>query len=147
MELIAVAFISGVFMLMSIYILNMNWFKKENFKISRDNVKAENRIKLKKLERDLGLHNKIPSLPQNEKSVLSGLGELAPLLQKLPPETIADLAERFLGGGDVAEPEDSGGLGEMVYNWAKENPEMVKGILEGIKPRLEGGNDSQTQFL
>ena len=36
----------------------LNWFKRENFKISRDVTKAENKLKLKKLEKELGITSK-----------------------------------------------------------------------------------------
>lgn len=111
----------------------MNWFKRENFKMQKTNIMAENRIKLKQLERELGLTKiKNPMPPESKPDML---GSLAPLLSKLDGDQLAGLAERFLPaqGEDVEE----GGIGGMLLNFAQENPEMVEGLLKGVSGKLK----------
>ena len=146
-ELIIVTIISGLFGIFGLLLLNNNWFKKENFRVSRDLQKAENKLKLKKLEKELGLNLKpetmAPKIP--DRSNIDLLGSIAPaLIEKLPPEIIADLTERFLGqyidtGETGAAPE---GIAGMIGNFVNENPELIKGLLEGLKSRSETSEKS-----
>jgi len=144
-ELIAVSVISGIFGIIGIYILNMNWFKKENFRIQRDNIKAENKLKLKKLERELGLQKGAPAAapaPAIGGDLGGIIGALAPLAKNLSGDQIQQLAEMFLNyqqeGG--SEP---GGIGETLANFYGDNKEMVDGLLQGIGNKLQENKGGQ----
>jgi hypothetical protein len=71
-----------------------------------------------------------------EKSPLGALGgvaSLAPLLRNLDGDQIAALADTFLGGGrGGGEGEGEGGTMDMLLDFAEKNPDVVKGLLEGI---------------
>ena len=122
--------VSGLFMMAGMFLFQSqslrNYFKKENFKLQVSNIKAENRLKLKKLEREMGITT---SKAKTETSEPSGLASiLKPIISNLEPEQLAGLAEHFLpeGGGG------GGGLQDMLMDFAAENPEMVQGFLEGL---------------
>jgi hypothetical protein len=113
-----------------------NYFKKENFKISKSNIMAQNKLNLKKLEREMGL---TPSKsPKEEKSgsVLDTLGALAPLIKNLEPDQIAGLIEAFIGG------EGGAATGDFISNFVNENPELVNNFLEGLKGGINKGDNT-----
>jgi len=95
----------------------MNWFKKENFKI-------------KKLERELGLQNVSKPIPShNEQTNI--LSSLAPILKNLDGDQLGALAEKFLGGdGNPETPSDS--VIDSLMGFAQDNPEVVQGLLQGL---------------
>jgi len=53
--MITVSIISLAGMVLLFALNNSTWFKKENFKIQKKIVMDENRIKLKKLEKEMGI--------------------------------------------------------------------------------------------
>ena len=111
-----------------------NYFRKENFKIQKSNVMAQNKLNLKKLEREMGLTGK--SVTPAEKPTGSGtVAGLIPLLKDLDPDTIKTLIDLL---GVSNEGESEGGLMDILTNFAEENPELVKGFLDGIGKAKEG---------
>ena len=53
---ILIGSVANIFgMILFMYTRDLSWFKKENFKMQKSNVMAQNKIKLKKLEKDLGI--------------------------------------------------------------------------------------------
>jgi len=105
-----------------------NYFRKENFKLQKSNIMAENKLKLKKLEREMGLTGSNSTVTKEENT---GIGGLLPLLKNLDSDTITNLLPLLSGGGgDGSAPE---GLTESLLNFAEENPEIVKGLLDGLK--------------
>jgi len=124
---------------------NANWFKRENFKIQKSNVLAQNKLQLRKLEKDLGLTKAKDIIPAERPTTMQTISSLAPLLAKLNPDTIDILADKFLGTGAVAEigAGESGGVTDMLMDFATKNPEMVQDILGGITTGYkEGGGSS-----
>ena len=83
-----------------------NWFKKEQWKFNAANEKKINSLKLKKLERELGVASDKKTLPSVSASGID-IAQLLPLLKNLEPEQLSMLADKFLGGSDV-EREGSG---------------------------------------
>jgi hypothetical protein len=135
--------IMGFMMLIGQIILMMmwqnNWFKKENFKIQKSNIMAQNKLQLRKLEKELGLGKSKEIIEKEPTGLMSTLGDLAPLLKNLDGDQIAALADKFLGGQSEAQMEEGGGsLGDMITDFAANNPEMVKGFLEGIQQKGKG---------
>jgi len=136
------SFMSLIGMIIIVELSHSNWFKKENFKIQRDVVKAENKLKLKKLERELGLSGKNSGLASSnvsENSPTNLLTSLAPLLSKLEPDQIMELADRFLPEGIGGDDEPSGISGALL-SYAQENPEMVQKILGSLSGKIGGEN-------
>lgn len=138
-ELIYVSIITSLFGIMGLLILNRNWFKKMKWKEEAAFERASNKLKLKKLEREL-----LGTAPQSPKEPLQQtpqniLGSLAPILKNLEPDQIAGLIEAFTGqAGAEAEaemPEDNS-LAGIIGKFAAENPELIKGAIEGFKSKM-----------
>jgi len=140
-SIIAGSIISLIGFIIIIQLNNTNWFKRQNWKFQAQNIKAENKLKLKKLERELGLQQSMKSQPEalgaSNSSGISLLSDLAPLLSKLDGDQLSALAERFLpeGGG-----EEAGGVSGALLNFAQENPEVVQGIIKGISGKIGDNN-------
>jgi hypothetical protein len=117
-ELIFLGFIMLIGQIILLQLWNRNWFKKETFKLQRDTVKAENRIKLKKMEKELGItkgksaSNEI----KNENSIMD-------LLSNLDKDKIVDILELLQGGGEEKE-----GISSILDQIP---PEAIKAFLEG----------------
>jgi hypothetical protein len=120
--------IGGAFGIVSLLILDRNWFRRERFKLERDTLRAENNIRMKKMAKDLGVDKKGGS-PISANSPTSSsfdtLKSLAPLLQKLAPEDVQDLLGLVTG----QETSESGDLGSMIAEFASKNPALVEGFL------------------
>jgi len=141
-ELVIVSIISGIFGIFGLLILNLMWFKKEMFRVKKAQMLAENKLRMKKLERELlgtGAQN---TVKESQSAGGFDLGALAPLIKNMPPEQIASIVEKFLGGNE--EEGEAGGI-EGLLDFARNNPEIVDGILKGIA----GGskNNSNEQLL
>jgi len=116
--IITTSIISLAGMVLFFIINNNNWFKRQNFKLQAQNVKAENKLKLKKLEKELGLESKKKGID------LGGLDI---------PSLIAQYAA---GGGES----DEGGVGGVISEFVQDNPELVQSLLSGI-----GGNKGENK--
>jgi len=126
-ELIALGFIMLIGQIILLQMWNANWFKKENFKLQRDTVKAENKLKLKKLEKELGL-TAGSSAVKEETSTMDKLGGVLNLVKGLEPEQISALADRFLNPEEREAESPIDGLLEF----AEKNPDIVTNFLSGI---------------
>jgi hypothetical protein len=137
----------GVFTLAGIQLMNMNWFKRENWKFNRDLKKREADLNFKKIARDLGLEKKPSSentSPQSG-SLADNARSLLPLLSRLAPEQIQDLASMFLGGDSEEAPPTSPLSGvDGLLQFAAENPKLVEGFLQGMK---KPQNETQSNSL
>lgn len=132
----------GIVMLIGQVILmgmwNANWFKRENFKIQKSNVLAENRLNLRKLEKDLGLGSSKKELlptespPTDKLGLLSQLAPLAPILAKLDSDQIGALIDKFVTGAESEE--GGGGLLESIP------PELIESFLKGFKENKGSGD-------
>jgi len=127
-ELIFLGFIMLIGQIILMQMWNRNWFKKENFKLQRDTVKAENRMKIKKLEKELGLtKGKSASAEiKNDTGVMD-------LLKNLDNDKIAGILELLQSGES---PEGETGIVDIIN---KLPPEVIEGFLKGVK----GGKNNQ----
>jgi len=148
-ELIFVAIIMQVGTILTIFFWSnlslSKYFKKENFKTNLTNIRAENKIKLKKLERELGLtisKNENPE-PPSTIGQLSQLSHLLPLLKNLDGDQIGALVDKFLGGEELL-PAESGGILDQIP------PELIESFLKGLSKENvtgeEGGKKTGTGF-
>jgi len=137
--LIVMSLISLAGMVLIFTLNNSTWFKKENFKIQKKVLMDENRIKMKRLERELGLKNAAPVEYTEPRNTLDVAGDILPILKNLDGEQIKGLAGIFLGNDDERDydaPEPD--LTSMLVDYATKNPEVVQGLLNGItKPKTE----------
>ena len=96
------------------------WFKKENFKMQKSMVMSENKLKLKKLGRELGV--------DVGKSVPAQLG-LLEQLKGLDLDKVQGLLSMVQKPDDYAPEPDLKG---QLLDFANNNPEMVQNFLSGI---------------
>jgi hypothetical protein len=114
-----------------------NFFKKEEFKVHRDLQRKKNNLEISKMRRELGLTKTKAEVETPAAPNIGLLQQLAPFIRNMDGEQIADLIQGF-SGGEAAEPAE--GITGMLMNFANENPEMVKGILEGLSNKVAGSS-------
>ena len=138
--IIVTSIVSLAGMLLFFILSNNNWFKRENFKIQKSNILAENRIKMKKLEKELGL-KKGAKEPKIDDS-----GGLFDLLKGLDTKKISGVLEMLQGDdGEYSLPEDNSA--GMIGNFISENPELVKSFLDGVgQNKQETTNNTTLDF-
>ena len=132
----------GIIMLIGQIILmqmwNANWFKRENFKIQKSNVLAENRIKLKKLEKDLGVT--AGKNPPIEKSTGENIMDWVNILKNIDHEKLKGLADTFLApeGEDYEEEEDEDIVGTILKNIPEKTIQgFVNQYFKGQKQQMQ----------
>jgi len=96
------SFISLIGMIIILERNTVNWFKKENWKMQKTNIMNENRIKLRKMEKELGL-TKTPI--KTESSIPSGL--------------IGELVNTYLQNQSES---GGGGLQDIIGGFIENNP-------------------------
>jgi hypothetical protein len=145
---IVVSIISGIFGLIGLELLSHNWFKKERFKLQVFNLKKQNDLQIKKMTRDLGLNT-------SNKAITPAIstGSILDLAKGLNPEQISGIIAALTGnnGGssspqEYEEGEDDNGINNLI-EFARKNPEMVKGFLSKAIPNQEGESGSQDGWL
>jgi len=127
-SLIVVSVISLIGAVIVTQLYQLNWFKRENFKIMASNVRAENRIKLKKLERELGL-------PQGKTAPETkglDIGSVLSMAKGLDPEQLSAIVNAFGGEG---ESDDSGGWISAILD--RLPPETIAGFLQGLQNKAK----------
>lgn len=130
-EIIIVSVISTIGGLFGLWLVNQNWYKRQEFKYKY-------MLKRQKLSQK----GKIPKSSVPDKpSGLSTVANLLPLLKTLDPDQIGALVDKFTGDQDVA-PSGGGGL-DFLMEFAESNPEMVQSFLKGIGEKKE--NESQEE--
>lgn len=102
--IIVTSIISLMGMVLFFMINNSNWFKRENFKLQVATVKAENKLKMKKLEKELGINQK--------KSPIQDID-------------VKGLISEYLGGDE--EPREGSILDSIP-------PSVIEGFLDKIPP-------------
>lgn len=110
----------------------MNYFKRENFKIKKSNVMAENRIKMKKLERELGLKGSKTPVEHETPGVLD-------LLKGLDKDKISSILE-MLQDNEVSDDYDEPPKSDLLALIDKLPPGVVEGFLKKL-----GGDGEQEQ--
>lgn len=139
---IYVTIISSLFTLVGLVFWNHNKFKYAELKHnhSLNYMDAKDHIDARRFKRKQ-MAIVVPTAP--EKSIvgsLGGIASLAPLLRGLDSDQIGALIDTFVGGGrEEGEGEDRGGSMDLLLEFAEKNPEIVKGLLEGITKGVKGG--------
>ena len=141
--LIVVSIISLAGMVLLFTLNNSTWFKKENFKIQKSNVMAQNKLTLRQMERDMGLKPTKKIVSEEPKSTVDLAKDFIPILKNLSGEQIQALADKFLSPEDQAYEEPGGDLTGMLIKYATENPELVEGLLKGLSEGKNAGGQSQ----
>ena len=116
------SFISLIGMIIILERNTVNWFKKENWKMQKTNIMNENRIKLRKMEKELGL-TKTPI--KTESSIPSGL--------------IGELVNTYLQNQSES---GGGGLQDIIGGFIENNPEIVESFVKGLTKK-ENPQDNQ----
>jgi len=147
--LIAMSFISLAGMVL-LFILNTStWFKKENFKIKKAAVVGENRIKLKKLEKELGLKGTNIPTGNEQRSTMEVGGDLLGILKNLNGDQIQGLADKFLKPKDEIDegyeerPPDTI---TSLLEFANNNPELAESFLKGVTGAKKGENNESNIY-
>jgi len=133
--LISVSIIGIIGAIITTQLWQMNWFKRENFKIQKSNVMSQNKIKLRKLERDLGLNKDKNVQPVEQKGIL----DLVKGMDRDKIEGILELLQNNEGSGE----EGSGSILDQIP------PELIQGFLQGISKKNdknEGSGENQTIY-
>lgn len=105
----------------------LNWFKRENFKIQKSNVMAENKIKLRKLEKELGMVPSKNVMPKEPAGMGENISHLLNLIRNIDPEQLPALIDVFMGGGE--ENSDISKLGTLIDAIS---PDAIAGLIEGF---------------
>lgn len=120
--------ISTIGGLFGVWLINQNWYKRQEFKykylLKRQRLSAKGKI--------------APHQIPEEKSALGTLSSLIPLLKNLDADQLGALVEKFTGEGP--EPEGESSI-DMLMGFAEKNPEIVQGLIEG----LTKGKTDQTE--
>jgi len=114
-----------------------NWIKRETFKLKKRNILAENRIKMKKLERELGLGRYKSEPEPSSNTPVEGISNLLNIAKELEPEQLRAIVGKFTGEDEEPEEEGEGGISEGLMQFARENPEMVKNIIGNLSGKKE----------
>jgi len=128
--MITVSIISLAGMVLLFALNNSTWFKKENFKIQKKIVMDENRIKLKKLEKEMGIVGGKPY--QEPQTPLETGSNLLSVLKNLDGEQIQGLADKFLKPEDQQEYDSPPSTMESLLDFANNNPEIAQQFLKGV---------------
>lgn len=132
--LISMSLISLAGMVLLYTLSNRTWFKRQNFKIEMFNIKATNKLQLRKLEREMGLTPGKKTGTAAAASPLGGIAQLLPLLKTLEPEQLSGLVEAYTGS------QDAGGDGspiDILMGFAEDHPEVVQGIIGSLTGKDE----------
>jgi len=132
--LIIVSIISLIGMLGVFMINNSNWFKRENFKLQKSNILNENRIKMKKLEKELGLKPSKTPVEHETPPIMD-------LIKGLDADKIGGILEMLQNN-----EEEPGEKSDIMSLIDKIPPEAIQGILEGLNKNKEGAQDGHYQF-
>jgi len=149
--LIFVTIISSIAGLIGIELLNHNWFRRETFKVDTNFQKKSNDLKIKQLAKELGVSSQRAPPEPPEKSSGAGIAAaiLPELLKNMDPDTLANIATNLIGGyGGSAEPLEEGGGGsgmDMISDFIANNPDVIKGFLEGVKGGKKNTDNFPTQ--
>jgi len=138
--MIAVSIISLAGMVLLFILNSNNWFKKENFKIQKKAVMDENRIKIKKMERELGITGATKAYREVQTPIETG-SNLLSVLKNLDGDQIQGLADKFLKPGDEQEYDQAPpSTIESLLEFANNNPEIAEQFLKGVG----GGKKSES---
>ena len=112
----------------------MNYFKRENFKIQKSTVMSENRLKMERLRKEMGLTK--GAKPEIEHET----GGVMNLLKGLDTNKVLDIVDILKGGGEEdlgdavsAEPKDT--ISQLID---KLPPSVIEGFLSKLGDNKKG---------
>ncbi len=108
-----------------LHIRDNQWFKREAFKNNAKNTNAVNKLKIKKIEKDMGITG---SGAAGELKADTGLIQYLPQLIGLAKDN-PELLD-MLGG--IMENKEEGGIVDTIGGLLEDNPEILKGIAQGL---------------
>ena len=139
-SMIVVSIISLAGTILIFMLNNSNWFKRENFKLQKSNILAENRLKLKKLQKDLDLQNTpLPNPPPEQPPLLDLLRNVDINTVKTLLGTVQQDDEDII---DI-EPEGKPDIMEVIGKVVGDNPELVGKVINSIGNK---GGEQNDQF-
>lgn len=98
-----------------------SFFKRENFKIQKSNVLAQNKLNIEKMRKEMGLPSKASKTSQDATQGLIG-----------------DVIKNYISKDDEG---GGGGLkaiaGDFIANFVENNPEVVEGLIKGLTEKPE----------
>jgi len=122
----AVAIISGVFGLISIQLIQYNFFKKKKFDYLLTQNKKIDTLKLQQIRKEMGINKKAPV------SEYTAEPNIIDMVQNLDMDKIKGALSMLQGNDeDIPEANPLGGIGGLI----EDNPEIVQGLLEAIKTK------------
>ena len=121
-EIIIASVIMTISTIISIQLIQKGWETRQKIKYKYQVKRAKMSNKLK---RDL-------TPPPTVSETIKGAGNVAGLLKNLDSDTLQDLADRFLGGSDEDLAGGSGSTLDLLMGFAEENPDVVKGLIQGL---------------
>ena len=132
-SLIAVAIISGVFGIISIQLIQYNYFKKKRFDFKISQAKKLDTIKLQQVRKEMGISKnaKITEYSAPEEN------NIIDLIKNVDMDKIRGALSMLQGGDDEEESPPLGGIAGFI----EENPDMVNSILQGLKDNKNQGQE------
>lgn len=146
-ELIFLGFTMLIGQIILMQMWQNGWFKKENFKIQKSLVMAENKLKMRKLEREMGLTPSKKIVQDEKPGTMDTISSLLPLLKNLDADQLGGIIDHFMGDAG-AEGDAKGDPIKMLMGYADRNPEMLEGVisfLKGMGAGHEEGQEPQSQ--
>lgn len=107
-------------MVLMFIINNSNWFKRESFKLQKSNILNENKIKLERLRKELGLQKGVQPIKEAD------TGGVLDLIKGLDKDKIGGILEMLQGNDDEPEEKEEGIMG--IINQLP--PEVIQGALD-----------------
>jgi len=134
--LVVISLISIAGSILVTQMLQMNWFKRENFKFNQSTKRKEYNINFKSLERKLGLQQSAPMTEQ--KGIIESIKGLD--LDKV--QGMLQMAQKPEDQEDIEEYDDPKTLPEQLIQFATENPEIAQKFIGNLGL---GGGDAASQ--
>ena len=121
---LAIAVISGIFGLISIQMLQQNWYKREDLKYKFDVKRARMRRK---------------NIPIKQTSTPTSPTDWIDTIKKLNPDILHGLIDSVTDNKSVeGDFEESEGIEGTIMNIARNNPELVQNFLNGLQQGKTG---------
>ncbi len=139
-ELIFLGFIMLIGQVILLEMYQHNWFKKETFKFKQKFDTKQMNLQFKKLERELGFQ---PSRETKEPAtMIEKIGGIADILKNADPDTLKELANKFLTRDEETEYEEveDEDLAGTILKYVDED--TIKGFIEGLGTKTEGKTKS-----
>jgi len=131
--LIVTSIIGLMGMVLMFIINNSNWFKRESFKLQKSNILNENKIKLERLRKELGLQKGVQPIKEAE------TGGVLDLIKGLDKDKVSGILNMLQGNEEELEDREEGIMG--LINQLP--PEAIQGVIEklGLGNKNEDTNE------